>query len=183
MRSWLPEVAHWVGLLPLAFLLTLRLAGRPRDRAYLWLAVAFAVSFVSDSLAHHVDAWLLSSVYPVTQAALIGAVLLARKDAWLFLLVLVNAGIVAALFAGPWPDLLLHTVAFGGVTAIVYDRHYLGFVRTALLAYCGLGLAAWYWFALAPSFTHYAVYQATRIVGLAWFCMACLHPAPKLRVT
>lgn len=187
----LTEVTHWMGLVPLTWLVALRVTGRPRDVAYWWIALAFSVSWIADTLAHWVNPDVAGNLYPLTQAALIGATLLTKTDRWFFLLVLTNVGI-GAVFFGARYDVFLSTVAFGTITGIVWDRPALGWLRASLLAYCGLGLVAWWAYSAFPWFTVWPIergwftwglYQACRAAGLALFCYACLHPAPKLRVT
>lgn len=186
------EVFHWMALAPLAWVLCVRALDRPLDDAYAWIALGFAVSWFADIAPHYgVPALAAALVYPVTQSALVARVFLTRNDAWFLLLVLTNVAIAAALLSrGTTPDVLLTTVAFGAVAGIVLDRPALGWLREALLVYFGLGVIAWWAYVLCPweafppferGWMTYSVYQGTRFVGLALFCVACVYPAPKLK--
>jgi hypothetical protein len=171
------EVAHLLGLVPLCWL-----AVRGETRAeWWWLAVAFAVSWVADTVAHLVNPWLPAAVYPVSQAAVIGAVLLPRRDAWLFAGALVLVGIAGVLLEGVWgPDLFLETVASLGIVGIVYARP-LGLLRLALLVAFGMGWLAWIGYLFVPGFPSWGVYQGVRAVSLGFFCWA-RERAPRLRL-
>jgi len=114
--SVVTELAHWLGLAPVAWL-ALR---RERRSDWWWLAGAFGVSWIADTAAHlWGHPWFVSAVYPVSQAALIGAVLLPRPDADWFIGVLVVGGILGLAREGTThPSVLLHTVAYGGIVAV-----------------------------------------------------------------
>jgi len=177
------EVAAEMGLVPLAWLAWLHVTARRRDPAWWWLAGAFGVSWLADLFALWVDPWFIGTIYPVSQAGIIGAVFLSRQDAIRFALVLVGiAGASIVLRGGEGPDVLLRTVAMLGVAGIVWDRWSLGRLRTALLVYFGLGLVAWWWYVGWPGWPSWLVYQGTRAVGIAFFCAASLRPAPDLRL-
>jgi hypothetical protein len=177
------ELAHQLALVPLLFLLVLRMRGQRRDVAWWWLAGAFFVSWLADSAAHVVDPWLMSLVYPVSQAAIVGAVLLERDDAVVFVIALVTIGVGAVLWRGVGtPDVLVHTVAWASVALIVFDRDALGRLRTALLVAFGLGLLAWLGYTIRPGWTLWLCYQGVRALGIALFCRAAWKPVPQLRV-
>ena len=70
------EVIHHVtwhmALVPCVTLAWLQLAGQPRDVAWWWLGGAFLVSWLADAAAYSaIDPWLVSLVYPMTQAGII----------------------------------------------------------------------------------------------------------------
>lgn len=168
------EAAHWVGLVPLVWLGLLTAAGQSRGAAWWWLAGAFAVSWIADTAAHWVDPARVSLVYPVTQTALVGAVLLERRAAGLLTALLVTVGLVAAWMGGL--DVLLRTVAWGAIVGIVWDRPALGRLRTALLTSFGLGLACWWAYALSPGWMTWGALQGVRALGLLLFCWAAYQP-------
>lgn len=177
----MPELAHHMALAPLVWLLALRTVQSRRDPAYWWLAGAFAVSWIADALAHVVDPQLVGAVYPVSQAALVCAVLGTRDDAKVFVVTLVGAGL-ASLVLDSRPDLLLRTVAWVGVAGLVWDRPGLGRLRGALLVTFGLGWLAWLVYVAFPGWDSWGAYQLTRAAGIGWFCWAVVTPRPVLRV-
>lgn len=181
MRRWPFELAHFMALVPLAWLALLRSHGQRRGAAWWWLATAFAVSWLADTAAHWVDPWQVSVVYPVSQAALVGAVFLSRTDALRLLAALVCVGWFAAIRPHR-PDVLLHVVAWVAVVGVVYDRWALGTLRVALFVYFGGGALAWIGYAAWPGWASWIVYQGTRAAGIALFCVAATRPAPTLRV-
>lgn len=164
-----------MALLPLAFLAWLRWTGRKRDTAWGWIAVAFAVSWLADTA---VDAgapgWAVGFVYPITQAALIGAVLLTRFSAFVFLGALVTAAAWSlAIFGVHQPDILLHSVAFLGVAGIALERWDIpNQLRDSLFVYFGLGWVAWLAHAKFVTVATWYPYQSCRLAGLVLFCGA-----------
>lgn len=177
------ELAHQMGLIPLVWLAVLRLRGRSIGLAWWWLAAAFFVSWLADSAAHWVDPDLAGNLYPITQAALVGAVLLDRLEAMQFVCALVIVGIVAVLWHGPLGiDVLLRTVAWGAVTIIVWRLPLPGRLRASLLVTFGLGWLCWMAYASAPGWWSWSIYQAGRALGIALFCMAASNPVPRLRL-
>lgn len=171
-------VAHALGIVPVLWL-ALR---RERRREWWWLASALGVSFLADTVA--LLAYLrgtsvapvVSTIYPVGQAALIGAVFLSRADAqgWLGALVLVGLGSLAL------PDgLLVETVAWLGVAAIAWD-HAVGPLRAALLLIFGLGWCAWMVYDAVPAMSTWLAYQSCRALGTGLFCWAQARPVVRL---
>lgn len=181
--SILRETAHQIALAPLLFLAGLHVTGRHRGAAWWWLAGAFLVSWVADSAVDlGVDWWLVSVVYPVSQAAIVGAVLLDRSDAIRLALVLSVVGMVSVLWRGvSGPDVLLRTVAWGAVVGVAWQYRAIGRTRLALLVYFGVGLVAWYVYVFAPSWWTWGGYQAVRALGIGAFCWASLSVTPQLR--
>lgn len=164
-----------VGFIPIAWV-TIK---RPSDRAWWWLALAFGVSGIADVAGFFGSHALVSPVYTVSQSALVGFVFLARRDALAFVVCLALVG-VASLFTGQ-PDVLLHTVAWGGVVGIVIDRPALGLLRAALLVTFGLGLLEWWTYALVPGLATWTHYQTMRLMGTLAFCVA-VRQGPRLRL-
>jgi hypothetical protein len=186
-QRWVTTVVWQFALIPLVALTVLRMLGNRRDAAYWWLAGAFAVSWLADAPVDHMPRefhWIPSAVYPVSQSALIGAVLLSRRRAVALLGLLVAVGLVAAFWTGAkGPDILLHSVAFLAVVAIVADRPELPQrLQACLFVYFGLGWVAWLvharWLVLAT----YYPYQAIRLAGLLLFCWAAMKPSPNLKI-
>lgn len=178
------ELAHLLGAVPILWLALMQLWGEKRGAAWWWLAGAFAVGWGADTLAHWASPWLASTVYLVSQAGIIGAVLLARREAVLLAAVLVGIAVLAILWRGvEGPDLLLHTVAMGSVAGIVWDRKVLGLLRMAFLVRFGVGLLIWWAYGLYPGWTTWGAYQSVRLAGVLLFCWAAVWPAPRLRLT
>jgi hypothetical protein len=177
----LPEVTHWMALVPLAFLAWRHVTVTRSDAAYWWLALAFSVSWLADTAAHWVSPDLVGNLYPQLQAALIAAVFLQRREAWFVTVSLAAVSLViVALDGAAGFDVLLRSVAFATVCGVVLDRWALGPLRTALLVYFGAGLIAWYAYAAWPSWATWGVYQSMRALGLVLFCLAARDPRPKL---
>jgi len=160
------EVAHTLGLVPLAWL-----ALRREHRLQWWaLAGAFAISWLADTLAHGVDPWFVNALYPVSQAGLVAVVLLPRRDAKLAIGVLVVAALLVLWLEGiQGPDVLLETVSAGVVVGSVW-RHpqFRGSFATAF----GGGWLAWMGYLLAPGLATWGLYQTVRALGVGWFCWA-----------
>ncbi len=168
-----------MALAPLVFLGILSAVGLQRDASWWWLGVAFAVSWVADSMAHWTDPVRVSLVYPITQSALVGAVLLERRWAWYLLAVLMIVGLVAAVAQS---DVFLRVVAWGTVAGIAFGRPEYGRLRQTLLVYFGGGLLAWIGYVLEPGWTSWSIYQSVRALGLLLFCHAAYAGAPQLRL-
>lgn len=181
MRTWLPELAHWVGLLPLV-VIVIR-GGQSRE----WtLATAFAVSFVADSVGHFYDPSVVSAAYLVSQGLIASAAFLDKwRDLLYVAVTFVAMGIASVGLYDPilqLPDILLHTVVLLTLFVLAEQEDGMGRARYAVMVYCGAGLVAWWAFAGWLGFDRYALYQLTRVAGIAWFCVACWRPQPALRV-
>jgi len=181
------EIAHYMALVPLAVLGGLHARGRERDAAWWWMACAFAISWVADSVASQlvpVHRWAVTLVYPIVQSAMIGVVLLSRRAAFVLLGGLVAIGCLAVFWRGvKGPDVILHSVASLSVAGIVWIRRDIPLrLRMALVVYFGLGLVAWLLFAQQHSIPTWYGYQGARLAGLLVFSWAVLKPGPSLRV-
>jgi len=163
-----------MAVLPLVWLALLQVAGVGRGTAWWWLGSAFGVSWLADWAAHWVHPVAISAVYPVTQAAMIGAVFLSRAEARCFLGVLIATGLAAAV-SGQLPDVLLHTVAWLGLVGILWPLPH-GSLRSAMLLLFGVGWLAWLGYVLRPGWTSWGLYQSIRAVSIAWFCWAAYRP-------
>lgn len=178
------EFAHHMGLLPLFWLAFLRSRGKAVGIEWWWLAGVFAVSWIADSAAHYADSWVIGAVYPVSQAAVVAAVLLPRKESIALVLVLVSVGIVSTAWREPeGPDVLLRTVAWLSVVGIIWRLPQLERLRTSLLVTFGAGWLAWMGYVIRPGWPSYLMYQGTRLLGILLFCWAATSPLPRLRIT
>ena len=170
------EVMHQLGLLPLAMLAALQLAGRRYDPVYWWLGIAFGVSWLADTAAHWISPPLVSVVYPVSQASIVVAVLLPRAHAAFVLAIVVLVAIGVVVFRGvDSPEALIRATAWGAIIAALLPASTLGFLRTILLFYYGLGLLAWLGYVAAPGWVAWGIYQGTRVLGIGGFCAQSLR--------
>jgi hypothetical protein len=183
---WQTEVAHQMALVPLVALGVLRARGERRDAALWWIALAFAVSWLADLAADLLPVeyrWAPSVVYPVTQAAIIGAVLLPRLMAVVFLWLMYTVAAMVVAVHGIGPDRFERTAVCLGVVAMVWYRRELpSRLRIALAVYFGVGLVAWLihvqWLVVATWYP----YQLARLAGLLLFAWAALEPRPSFKV-
>lgn len=181
--GWPFEVAHHLGAVPWLWLVVLHLCRQGRGWEWWWLAAAFGVSWIADTVAHCYGQFPISPLYLVTQTGLIAAVLLPRRDTLWFLGLLVPvAGIAFLTYPLGKPDWLVHTVAWLGLTGSVYPLKALGRLRWALLVSFGLGWVAWMGYVLSPGWISWIGYQSVRAVGIGLFCWAAWHPEPQLRL-
>jgi len=179
------EAAHALGIVPLLWLLWLKFRLEHRDAALWWLAAAFAVSFLADSLAHLLNVNVAINTYPLMQAALIGLVLLDRAEALKLFGVLTAVALAVPVIQRPDEiEHFLSTVASLSVAGIAFRYRSLpARLRLSLLVTFGLGWVAWdLWYAFAPGWGSWLGYQGTRLVGTLLFCWAALRPGPSLGV-
>jgi len=135
----------------------------------------FAVSWVADLAAHWVNPSIVSASYPLTQGAIIGALLLSRREAMLLVGVLMVAGLAASLADG----FLLRTVAWGSVVGIAYQRT-TGRLQVALVTGFSLMWAGWLGYLLHPDWGTWGIYQCARLLAVGLFCWASLSPKPAV---
>lgn len=174
-------VAHHMGLVPLALLLVLWILDVRRGPVWWWLAGAYAVSWVADSVAHVVDPGVVSIVYPVAQVLLVALALASVTEVAVVGLVLFMMLLQAITWYGmDGPDVLLRTVAFGTAVVVAWHRAPNRVIQLSLLATFGAGLVAWYGYSIWPGWTSWGLYQSTRFVGLVLFCVATWKPTPAL---
>lgn len=184
MTRLVSEIASEMALLPLVWLLWLRVRRRDLGAAWWWLSGAFAVSWIADTAALWVDPWLVGAVYPVSQAVIMGFVFLSRREALAFIIALLIVGIADVFWKGvSSPDILLRTVAWLSVVGILWQLKQLQRLRTALLVYFGLGWLCWMGYAIWPGWTSWSAYQITRLVGILLFCFAATSPLPQLKLS
>ncbi len=166
-----------MALVPLVWL-TLR---RERRGFWWWLAAAFAVSWIPDTLADMgVSPWWMSAVYPISQAGLFVIILAPIPAATFWMGLLMMTGIGAILWEGAsGPTLMLRAIAAAAVLSSAWPHQEIRSV--ALIAY-GLGFLAWVAFAFWPSTAPgwwdirtwgsplYWLVQSVRAVSLGLFC-------------
>jgi len=158
------NACYALGLVPVAWLVALWSGGRQFSAAWWWLAAAYGISFAADTVAHWVNPWLVSAVYPITQAAFVAGVLLTRRNLYRFLGVMAVAAIIGTGLNSSIP---LRTVAWGTVAGLVWQRPDLGRLRVALLVTFGFGWLAWLWQATAPGWPSWGTLQSVRALGTA----------------
>lgn len=127
---------------------------------------------------------MISAVYPLSQAAIVGLVFLPRRDVLTLIVVLGVVGFASLAWQGVADsNTLLRTVAWGASVGIVWPLHQLGRLRTALLVSFGAAWFAWMYYLADPGWPSYLTYQGVRLLGLLWFCWSALSPMPQLRLT
>jgi len=119
------------------------------------------------------------ALYPVTQTALIGAVFLPRREAWLVAGVLLVAAGLGLLLEAPGPSLWMDTLSAGIVVGLVWPRP-LGLLCTSLLVGFGGGWLAWVGYMFAPGYPMWGLYQVTRVLATGLFCWASVSPRLRL---
>jgi len=176
MHQILPEVAHQVGLLPVLWLALLAARGERRGAEWWWVAGAFGVSWLADTVTHVIGhPWLVTAIYPVTQAAMIGAVFQPREEVAFVTMVLLGVALVSLSIEGTTaPQLMLHVAA--GIAIVGMTWHTTSPMKPALHVAFGVNLLPWVLFALWPMWGTWSLYQAVRVVSLVLFCGAALRP-------
>jgi hypothetical protein len=183
-------IAYSLGLLPALWLAVRRV----RAAEWWWLALAFGISWVADTVAlASGHPWPGSALYPLAQTAVIAFVFLRSLEASAFvgILAVVTAG---AILTQGWATstLVVRTIAWGAIVSMVW-RPRVGRLREALLVYFGLGWAAWMIYSLSPgmrsdghvpplTWTSWSLYQVMRAMGIGLFCWAAWKPSPSLRL-
>ena len=170
-------LATSLGLLPALLVL-----GTRAPEAHRWLSLAFAISVLADLAALAAGPFWVSRVYLVSQAVLVAAVFVSRREALFYLALLTAAGLAGLAIPVHGPELFTHAVAWGSICLIVHKCAPEP-LRRALLAYFGLGLAAWLGYASTHLAGFWFAYQGTRALGILLFGYACWKPAPELRLT
>lgn len=187
-QRWIANVAWNTALIPLAWLLVRAWRGKSIDAAWWWLAAAFGVSWLADApidfIPHSAD-WLPNFLYLVSQTAIIGAVLLPRREQAVSLLAfLVAVGILAAVsFGADKPDAVLHSVAWTSVVLIVLMRPDLpALLRLSLVLGFGVRLLTWLIRVRWPIVATWYPDQLVRLASLLVFCWAATEPTSQLRL-
>lgn len=181
------EVAHQMALVPLVWIMWSRFRGEKRDVAWVWLAIAFSVSWMADLAADFMQPgmrFVPSMVYPVSQTAIIGAVLLDRTESIALLGLLVPIAMVGVRMGGATgPDIILRSFAWLVIVGIAWMRADLPHrLRLSLIVYFGLGYVTWLLFAEQSIVPVWFAYQSTRLAGILLFCWAASENSPQLRL-
>lgn len=167
-----PEVAHWMGLIPLLTLAAQRLRGVRVEAVWWWCALVFGISWLADTAAHWIAPDLVGNLYPLSQAALIGALCLPRPAAWGTLIGLTLAALFVVWqgsYAGV--DVAFRFAAWGLITGCALYYPLPPPIRAALLLTFAAGLVTWSLYAVAPSWPTWGAYQTTRAVGIVVFSL------------
>jgi hypothetical protein len=171
------EVAHWGAAVPLALMFLLRVSGRKFPAVFWIVAIAFAVSFIADTVRKVTGVpFIARPYYPPIQFALFAlAVSIGRR--WLGDAVALLA--VSAVIASP---LLLAglDVWVRGLGAVIVlglmALHETPLVWT-LIVYCGFATAFWLWMQQYGT-DYYAArpwwyaYQGARLAAFGLFARA-----------
>lgn len=159
---WMVEPLHLSSLVPAVFLLSW---GRGMPRAWWLVGIAFAVSYVGDSVTYALGgSWGSDYWWPPIQLAL---VLVAVKPDLLLLWALMLAAVASWLMSAPGPDWLLTLV--GSSLVLIYAR---GRIAVPLWLYFGAGSVAYSWMlatmesGILPA---WYTYQACRIAAFGAF--------------
>lgn len=172
-----------MGLIPLAWLTSLWSGGERVSRTWWLLAFGFSASWIADWLSHTFGAFPVGPFYLFLQAALIVWALAPPATALRFVIVLGATCLFAAInLDTSKPDVLVHTVAWGGILVLCWTRALAYRLRWVLGIAFGLGGLAWLGYVLNPGWAAWSTYQAVRAVSLGLFCWASWHPSPPLRV-
>lgn len=170
--SVVPEVAHHMALLPLAWLGWLASNGHRRPVLWWALALVLSVSWIADTAAHWVDPWLVSALYPAAQAVVLGMVLLPGFALGNLLWIVLGATAVPLLWRSEaHPEVFAHTVAWTALVVIAWPHRDL---RAPVVVTFGLGWLAWLGYNMLPSWGTWGAYQGVRALGLGAFCWATL---------
>ncbi len=168
------EVAHQMALVPIIALMILGLLGKRLPRSYWLLGLAFAVSWVGDSLAFFLDGawwgtyfwlpfqfWLVLSAFleePLSRVFSLGALIFVSGLSW--------------AVSSPSPDMVLTVTASVLVLILAHGR-----MAPALRIYFGLGTVAYLAMITASEgnaeFTCYA-YQSCRALAYTVFLAVVL---------
>jgi hypothetical protein len=163
-------LGHAFGAWPLVRVGTLIRQRPPLDVSWLWMALAFAVSFVADT-ASLFGAWsVVSQTYPLMQGALFALALLPSRVAGrVVALLLAVAGASVAVRHGQGVDVALHVAAWLSVAVMAWWRVPDFALRwTLVLGFVGMA-ATWTAYALAPDTVVSALMQTVRVVtACAW---------------
>jgi len=164
-----------MALLPLLWLGLLWYYGQRRSPLWWALAIVLAVSWLADTLAHFVDPWIVSAIYPLVQALLLSVVLLPRRDLHHVAAVLLGIGALTLWLGGTThPEVIGRTIAWTAVLVVAWPHQA---IRWPVVITFGLGWLGWIAYSLHPGWTTWGAFQGIRAVGLGSFCWVS---APKL---
>lgn len=172
------EAAHALGILPLLALLMARLAGRNFPPAWWGMAVAFAVSWLADSIAHLTNPDAVSQVYIVLQSG-VAVLALDPKAAIPAVAVVSTVAVGSVLWRhGQGHDVAAHVTAGGIVTGLAWQRTR-GWVRWSIVAGFGLLAVAWLDYVAAPGWPSWLTVQGVRLAAVVLWIVATLRDTPE----
>lgn len=167
--SWL---FYWLELTPLLCLCILAFFGKDRDIIWWLLACVFAVSWLADTCTLYkiADQWVISLVYPILQASIVGVALLEQRETNQLLWVLMASSVIV----GTWhdvfgPDILLRTVCWGSIAGITWSRTSKKLAASFLISFGG-GLLCWFVLIFFQNLHAGLVYKTVFTAGLIYFC-------------
>lgn len=170
--DWPFGVAHWLGAIPVLWLV----GRREQDVRWWWIGLGYAVSFLADSLSHWAPHPLIYNAYPLSQAGLI-LVALTPRFAPRLTIGLTVIGCLSIVTLGV-PNLwALHLAAWGLVAVIGWRCT--EWLRLALVMSFGIGLVAWSLTQLSPGWPAWIAFQSTRLLGTLALCVAMTVPFPS----
>lgn len=168
----LSEIAHQLGAVPMAWLFSLRAAGREVARVWWLFALAFLASWAADWVGHFGGTFPVGPAYLTLQGGLVVYALAPRERAARYLAVLAGtAAFVMLNFDPQTPDIFVHTVAWLGLLAVSWNFA-APRVRWVLAVAFGLGWLTWLGYCWSPSWSSWLTYQSTRVLGAGAFCWA-----------
>lgn len=166
------EAAHQMGLLPLAWLVSLRAGGRVLARHWWLIALAFGASWGADWLSHLLPSTAVGPAYLTLQGGLVVWALAPKDQAARYGAVLAGtAAFVMLNLDYQTPDVLVHTVAWLGAVAICWPLAPAR-LRLMLGVAFGLGWLVWLGYVLRPGWAFWLTYQSARAAGIGAFCWA-----------
>jgi hypothetical protein len=172
MRDVVFEAAHWLGLVPLAWLVVARVRGRVIDVSYWWMALAFAVSFVADLAPHR----YAHQLYPVLQAGLFAIVLAPRATIGAVTLLVASTAAYSVVWRQGQPfDVWLRVTAWLTVAGLAWHLPpipTLRWTRTTLAVGFTAMTAAWCWYVADPGWWPWGALQVARAGTTAAWCVA-----------
>jgi len=169
------EITHWMGLIPVIWLGTLAYCGQRRSPLWWALALVLAVSWVADTVAHVVDPWLVSAIYPLLQALILSIILLPRRALQQVAAVLIGIGALTLWLGGAThPEVIGRTIAWTGLLVVAWPHHA---IRWPVIITFGLGWLGWIAYSISPGWWTWGIFQSIRAVGLGSFCWVS---APRL---
>lgn len=162
-----------MSLVPLLWLGVLAFYGQRRSALWWTLALMLGLSWIANTATEPphpwLDPWLVSAIYPLLQALLLGLVLLARVGALVALLLGTGiTSLVLRTYLGP--EVVNHTVAWTSIVVMVWPARDPA-RRTIALVFASMWLG-WVAFTASVSWVTWGIYQGMQAAGLLTFCWA-----------
>lgn len=182
MSPYLPGIAHWAPVLLVPLLWT-------KDRVRVLIVLSLLVSVIADSAVDMgVDTWLVTYIYPVFQLGLVAYALIPSKVFRNLFMAGILTASVLSFMQGPLdsPEVVVRVSGALLLTAIVWKQRQLGYMRSAIVVYFGIGSI---FRAMFPLFmtdvTSFLVvwygYQTSRLAGVGYL-LASVFQRPRLKV-